>query len=91
MSNYDAYWEDNKTQKKKLVEKTVRQALSEVERKLNEDDEQNFLMNYAKRLIIDQFKSSKFAKVVTKELTDMILNNLKISITINDNFTQSDS
>lgn len=91
MSNYDAYWEDNKTQKKKLIEKTVRQALSEVERKLNEDEDQNFLMNYAKRLIIDQFKSSKFAKVVTKELTDMILNNLKISITINDNFTQSDS
>lgn len=91
MSNYDAYWEDNKTQKKKLIEKTVRQALSEVERKLNEDEDQNFLMNYAKRLIIDQFKSSKFAKVVTKELTDMILNNLKISITVNDNFTQSDS
>lgn len=91
MSNYDAYWEDNKTQKKKLIEKTVRQALSEVEKKLNEDEDQNFLMNYAKRLIIDQFKSSKFAKVVTKELTDMILNNLKISITINDNFTQSDS
>lgn len=91
MSNYDAYWEDNKTQKKKLIEKTVRQALSEVEKKLNEDEDQNFLMNYAKRLIIDQFKSSKFAKVVTKELTDMILNNLKISITVNDNFTQSDS
>lgn len=91
MSRYDVYWEESKTQKKKLVEKTIRQVLSEVEKKINEDEDQNFLMNYAKGLIIDQFKSSKFAKIITKELTNMILDNLKISVSLNDNFIKSDS
>ena len=89
MSNYDNYWEDNKTQKKKLIEKTIKKVLSEVEQKINEEEDMNFLYKYAKGLILDQFKSSKFAKVITKELADQILNNLKISITVNDNFIDS--
>ena len=89
MSNYDNYWEDNKTQKKKLIEKTIKKVLSEVEQTINEEEDMNFLYKYAKGLILDQFKSSKFAKVITKELADQILNNLKISITVNDNFIDS--
>jgi len=89
MGSYDNYWEESKSQKKKLIEKAVKKVLSEVEDKINEEEDMNFIYKYAKGLILDQFKSSKFAKIITKELADQILSNLKISITVNDNFIDS--
>jgi len=72
MSN-NAYWELSKMQEKKLVNEKVNKILKEYDLDIKK---------MVKQFILDQFKSSKFAQEITKDVTNEVLKNIDIQVNL---------
>jgi hypothetical protein len=72
MSN-NAYWELSKMQEKKLVNEKVNKILKEYDLDIKK---------MVKDFILDQFKTSKFAQEITKDVTNEVLKNIDIQVNL---------
>jgi len=72
MSN-NAYWELSKMQEKKLVNEKVSKILKEYDLDIKK---------MVKDFILDQFKTSKFAQEITKDVTNEVLKNIDIQVNL---------
>jgi hypothetical protein len=72
MSN-NPYWELSKMEEKRLINKRVNKLLKEYDLDIKK---------MIKDFILDQFKSSKFAQEITKDVTNEVLKNIDIQVNL---------
>lgn len=72
MSN-NPYWELSKMEEKKLIKEKVNKLLKEYDLDIKK---------MVKQFILDQFKSSKFAQEITKDVTNEVLKNIDIQVNL---------
>jgi hypothetical protein len=72
MSN-NPYWELSKMEEKRLINKKVNKLLKEYDLDIKK---------MIKDFILDQFKSSKFAQEITKDVTNEVLKNIDIQVNL---------
>ncbi len=67
------YWELSKMEEKRLINKKVNKLLKEYDLDIKK---------MIKDFILDQFKSSKFAQEITKDVTNEVLKNIDIQVNL---------
>lgn len=67
------YWQLSRMEEKRLVKKKVNKVLKEYDLQIKK---------MVKDFILDQFKNSKFAQEITKDVTNEVLKNIDIQVNL---------